>query len=110
MPINYKVLGQVCPPSGSLTNLYTVPSGTQAVISTLSICNMSGILNTYRVAVRPSGQTLAPQHYITYDAQVPSNDSVFLTLGLSMSSGDVMSVFTPYNSGLAFNLYGSEIT
>lgn len=110
MPINYKVLGQVCPPSGSLTTLYTVPSGTQSIISTLSVCNISPILNTYRVAIRPTGQALASQHYITYDAQVPSNDSVFLTLGLSISSGDIMSVFTPSNSGVSFSLYGSEIT
>jgi hypothetical protein len=109
MPISYKVLGQVCPPSGTLSTLYTVPSGTQSVCSTLSICNLSSIVSTYRLAVRPSGATIANQHYIAYDAQVPSNDTSFLTLGLSLGSGDVVSVFTPYNSGLAFSLFGSEI-
>jgi hypothetical protein len=110
MPINYRVLGQVSPPASGLTTLYTVPSGTQTICSTLSVCNLAGFVNTYRIAVRPSGASIANQHYIAYDAQVAGNDSSFLTLGLSLSSGDVMSVYTPSNSGLSFNLFGTEIT
>ena len=110
MPINYKVLGQVCPPSGSLTTLYTVPSSTQTIVSTLSVCNIGGVSTTYRIAVRPSGATILPQHYNAYDAQVSASDSIYLSLGLSLNASDVISVFTPSNSGLAFNLYGSEIT
>ena len=110
MPVNYRILGQVVPPASGLTTLYTVPSSTQAVCSTLSICNLSGVLSTYRVAVRPTGAAIVSQHYIAYDAQVPGNDSAYLSLGLSLSSGDIVSVFTPSNSGLSFNLYGSEIT
>jgi hypothetical protein len=110
MPISYKVLGQVCPPSGSLTTLYTVPSSTQTIASTLSVCNIGGSLNTYRVAVRPSGSALSLPQYLAYDTQIAGNDAVYLTLGLSLASGDIVSVYTPSNSGLAFNLYGSEIT
>ena len=109
MAVNYKVLGQVVPAASGLTTLYTVPSGTQAVCSTLSVCNLAGFVNTYRIAVRPSGASIISQHYIAYDAQVAGNDSNFLTLGLSLGSGDIVSVFTPYNSGLAFSLFGSEI-
>ena len=110
MAITYKVLGQVNPPASGLTTLYTVPSNTQAVCSTLSICNLGSALNTYRLAVRPSGATIANQHYIVYDAQVAGNDSKFLTMGLSLNASDVISVYTPSNSGISFNLFGSEIT
>lgn len=109
MAVNYKVLGQVNPAASGLTTLYSVPSGTQSVCSTLSICNI-GTSNTFRVAVRPSGEALANKHYIIYENALNANDSVMLSLGLSLNSTDVVSVYTPSNSGLAFSLFGSEIT
>lgn len=110
MAINYKVLGQVNPAASGLTTLYTVPSGTQTICSTITICNISSVLTTYRIAIRPSGASIANQHYLAYDTGIAANDAVFLTLGLSLDSTDVVSVYTPSNSGLAFNLFGSEIS
>lgn len=109
MSINYKVLGQTNPAASGLTTLYTVPSGVQAVCSTLSICNIGGINSTYRIAVRPSGETIANKHYIAYDTEVPASGSSFLKLGISLNSTDVISVYTPSNSGITFNLFGTEI-
>lgn len=108
MPINYKVLGQVNPAASGLTTLYTVPSSTQAICSTLSICNLS-VTTTFRVAIRPSGAAIANQHYIAYDNYVNNNDSIMLTLGMSLNSTDVVSVYSA-SSGLAFSLFGTEIT
>ena len=62
MTTAYKVLGQVNPAATTATTLYTVPSSTSAVCSTLSICNV-GVSTTFRVAVRPAGATLDPKHY-----------------------------------------------
>lgn len=109
MPINYKVLGQANPAASGLTTLYTVPSGSQAVCSTLSVCNLSST-TTFRVAVRPSGESIVNKHYIVYDNYVNNNDTIMLTLGISLGSSDVVSVYAASNSGLAFNLYGTEIT
>jgi hypothetical protein len=108
MPINYKILGQVNPTASGLTTLYTVPSGTQAVCSTLSICNFS-TTTTFRIAVRPTGEAIANKHYIAYDNYVNGNDSIMLTLGLSLGSTDVVSVYSA-SSGIAFSLFGSEIS
>jgi len=41
MPINYKVLGQSNPAATTATTLYTVPAGTQAVVSTIAVCNQA---------------------------------------------------------------------
>jgi hypothetical protein len=108
MAVNYKVLGQLNPSASGLTTLYTVPSSTQAVCSTLSICNLS-ITTTFRVAVRPTGAAIANQHYIVYDNYVNNNDSIMLSLGLSLGASDVVSVYAA-SSGLSFSLFGSEIT
>lgn len=109
MPAAYKVLGQSNPSATTLTTLYTVPAATSAVASTLSICNIGTSAATYRVAVRPAGATVANQNYVVYDAAVGANDSVLLTLGLSLATTDVVSVYAS-SANVAFNLYGSEIT
>lgn len=110
MAVNYKVLGQSNPPASGLTTLYIVPSGTQAVCSSLSVCNIGGVSSTYRVAVRPSGEEINNKHYISYDSEIAASGCFFLKLGLSLSATDVVSVYTPSNSGVAFNLFGTEIT
>jgi hypothetical protein len=108
MPNTYKVLGQSNPAANTATTLYTVPSSTSAVASTLTVCNL-GISTTVRVAVRPGAATLANQHYVVYDTAVNANDTLFFTLGLSLAAGDVVTVQAG-TATVAFNLYGTEIT
>lgn len=110
MPQNYKVLGQISPSAATLTTLYTVPSNTQAVCSTLSVCNTASSGITYRVAIRPTGEAIATRHYLVYDSSVAANDSIFLTLGVSLSGTDIVSVYAATSGTLSFNLFGSEIT
>ena len=73
MAVTYKVLGQVAPNANTVSNVYTVPAATQAVISTIIIVNRNNNANaTYRIAVQPAGAALANQHYIAYDAPITS--------------------------------------
>lgn len=109
MPTTYKVLGQVNPSATTNTTLYTVPSATQAVVSTISVCNLAGTAATFRIAVRPAGATLANEDYIVYGATVPASDATFFTLGLTLGATDVITVFAS-SANLAFNAYGSEIS
>lgn len=109
MAAAYKVLGQVNPAATTLTTLYTVPSATQAVGSTISICNQGSLTTNVRVAVRPAGATIDPKHYIVYDAAVSATDSLFLTIGISLATTDVVSVYAG-TANVSFNLYGSEVT
>jgi hypothetical protein len=108
MATTYKVLGQESPAANTDDDLYTVPSATSAVVSTLSVCNR-GVSTTFRVAVRPAGATLANQHYIVYDNFVNQYDSVFLTLGVTLAATDVVTVRAG-TADMSFSLFGSEIT
>lgn len=108
MPIAYKVLGQSAPSATTNTTLYTAPAATQAVCSTLSVCNR-GASTTFRVAVRPAGASIADQHYIIYDNFVEQYDTVFLTLGVTLAATDVVTVYAGAAT-LSFSLFGSEIT
>ncbi len=108
MATTYKVLGQSNPSATTLTSLYTVPSSTSTVCSTICICN-TGATTTYRVAVRPAGAAIANSHYLIYDNTINGNDSLFLTLGITLATTDVVSVYAG-TANLVFNLFGSELT
>jgi len=108
MATTYKVLGQINPSATTATTLYTVPSATQAVVSTISVCNQASTAATFRIAVRPSGATLAAIHYIVYGATVPASDSTMITVGLTLAATDVITVYSS-SATVSFNAYGSEI-
>lgn len=108
MATTYKVLGQVAPAATTLTSLYTVGAGAAAITSTLTICNIGASATTFRIAIRPIGAALASQHYIMYDAAIATNDTMFLTLGLTLAAGDVVSVYAG-TEFVVFNLFGSEV-
>ena len=108
MATTYKVLGQVNPSATTATTLYTVPSSTSSVVSTISVCNQASSAATFRIAVRPAGATLAAKHYIVYGATVPASDSTMITVGLTLATTDVVTVYAS-SANLSFNAYGSEI-
>ena len=108
MPTAYKVLGQSLPAAATLTSLYTVPAATSSVGSTLSICNQ-GVSTVYRIAIRPAGAAITASQYVVFDAAIDGNDTVFLTLGVTLAATDVVSVYSG-TATVSFHLYGSEIT
>jgi len=108
MATTYKVLGQVNPAATTATTLYTVPSATNTVVSTIVICNQAASAATFRIAVRPAGATLAAIHYVAYDVTVGASDSTALTLGLTLAATDVVTVYAS-TATVSFNAYGSEV-
>ena len=109
MPQTHKVLGQSNPAATTLTSLYTVPASTQAVVSTITICNTASSATTYRIAVRPAGAAIATSQYLAFDAALPANDTATLTLGLTLAATDCISVYAG-SASVAFSAYGVEIT
>jgi hypothetical protein len=73
------------------TDLYAVPASTEAVVSTLSVTNL-GADASFRIAVRPSGDTLADEHYIVYETTLPAGESKFFTIGIALATTDVVTV------------------
>lgn len=109
MAITYKILGQSNPSATTATTLYTAPAATSTVCSTITVCNQAASAATVRIAARPAGATLAAQHYIAYDVSIPANDLITLTLGITLATTDVITVYAS-TSTVSFNLFGSEIS
>jgi hypothetical protein len=111
MATTYKVLGQAALTQNTTSNVYTVPAATQAVISTIVICNRGAANTVYRLAVQPAGAALANQHFISYDTVLPQNDTIALTLGITLGNTDVISANTEAsNDNVCITIFGSEIT
>lgn len=105
----YKVLAQSNPSATTATTLYTVPSSTSAVVSTITICNQAASAGTYRIAVRPAGASLAAQHYVAYDVAIAANDTTALTLGVTLATTDVVTVYAS-SATMSFSAFGSELS
>jgi glucose-6-phosphate dehydrogenase assembly protein OpcA len=110
MPTNtYKVLGQSAPSATTLTDVYTVPASRSTVLSTITVANRAATSAAYRIAIRPAGASIANQHYIAYDVVIAANDTTALTLGITLATTDVVSVYGS-TANFSFNVFGSEIT
>jgi len=109
MAVVYKVLGQSNPSATTATTLYTVPSSTSTVVSTLTICNQGASSDVYRIAIRPAGATLSASQYIAYNAAIPAYDSISLTLGITLAATDVITIYAG-TANLSFSAFGSEIS
>ena len=102
-----RVLGQSAPAAATNTDVYTVGGGLSAVVSTLVICNTTGGYIAYRVAVRPAGAAITTAHYLIKDSLIPANSADFLTVGITLAAGDVVTVYASL-VGVAVTLFGDE--
>jgi hypothetical protein len=108
MASTYKVLAQSAPSATTNTDVYTVGSGKSAVVSTITVCNRAASSATYRIAIRVAGATIANEDYIAYDSTVPANDTINLTIGVTLAATDVVTVYAS-TANLSINLFGAEI-
>jgi hypothetical protein len=116
MATAYKVLGQSAPssvfsaPNTNTTDLYTVPSLTSAVISTVSVTNTSAVAVSAYIWVRPSAATIATTNALLYNASIPANSVTAVTIGITLATTDKISVASGAANSLTFQAFGSEIS
>ena len=89
--------------------LYSVPSATESIVSTIVVCNTANAPATYRIAIMSSAGTPAAANWIVYDATVAANDSTFLTIGASLDAGKFIRVSSSANT-VTFAAFVSEIS
>lgn len=110
MATTYKVLGQAQGTAavGTYTSVYTVPASTSAIVSTVTVCNQASADATYRVAVAASASPTTAE-FIVYGATVKANDTVTLTLGLTLEATKRIVASTSANT-TSIGVFGSEIS
>lgn len=108
MANTYKVLGQAFPNANTNFSLYTVPAATSAIVSTLNVCNTTASNVTFRILVRPQGAAANVSQAIVFDAALPAQDAIGLTLGMTLGATDKVTVYS-WQGNVAFSLFGTEI-
>lgn len=89
--------------------LYTASStsGDSTVISTITICNRSSSAQTYRLCVNGSA-AFADAGYLVFGATVDANDSIFLTLGVTLDSTNRYLMCSSSSTDVSFSAFGVE--
>jgi hypothetical protein len=110
MPTNYKPF-QVQGTTALTTyaTLYSTPSATQAVLSTIVVCNTATAAATCRIAIMGTEGTPAAANWVVYDASIAGNDSLCLTLGICLDASKFVRVSSSANT-VTFSAFVSEIT
>lgn len=108
MTTTYKVLGQSTPTANTVTTLYTVPSATNTVVSTIAICNQAAANANVAIAVCPANTSVTSSQYIVNNALIVANDTIFLTVGVTLDATDTLRVSANV-ANISFNAFGSEI-
>jgi hypothetical protein len=104
----YKVLAQSNPSAASLTDAYTVPALTSAVVSSVVVCNRSATPTTFRISVAVAGAADDNKQYLYFDVPAPANDTFIATIGVSLSAADVVRVYATLAT-LSFNIFGTQV-
>jgi len=105
----YKTLGQSKPTAATLTDIYTVPSSTEAIVSSIVVCNQSATATAFRISVAPAGAADATSQYLYYDVAIPGNDTFAFTGGVSLATTDKIRVYNTLAT-LSFTVTGVEIS
>lgn len=104
----------------TLTDLYTVPGGKSAVVSSIIANNVDsgGLAQTWRAAVSVGGGAIANKDYFLYDSPLaaqplgtPGQDDAqqFFVFGGTLAAGDKVRVLGS-DAEMDFTLMGVEIT
>jgi len=95
--------------TGTYATLYETPSATEAVISSLVITNQSSSAVTVRIGLDTTAGTPGASEWLVYDAAIAGNDTVALTLGVTMDAGKFVRVSSSANT-CNFSAFLSEIS
>lgn len=108
MATTYKILGQSAPAATTEVDLYTVPAATNAIVSTVTVCNRGASSGTFRIYVSPAGAATANANYLVYDATLDSKAFIAFTLGITLNATDELRIYAS-TTDFSFNAFGTEI-
>lgn len=105
-----KQLGQANPAATTDATLYTVPSATDTVVSTIVVCETNGAAATVKISSRSAGgATTTAATAIAWNLALAANQTLTLTLGITLQAGATI-VVQDSTGNVTFTAYGQENT
>lgn len=112
MALSYKILGQDLS-SGTIGTLENVAGpvgvGKSWIVSSLVVCNQGATAATYRLAITSSASAATGAEYLVYGASIPANDTVTLTLGITMEAGKYI-LASASSASVSVSAFGTEVS
>ena len=112
MPQSFKRLGAINPSANTQTNVYVVPAATEAVMSTITVCNQTAENASFSIIQMDASEYASPAPTATYlirGAVVPAADTLVLTIGITANAGSIVAANTN-SPNISIGLFGSELT
>jgi hypothetical protein len=112
MPTVYKRLGaaQGNGVIGTAANIYTCPTATAAVISTINVCNTSSTAATFTIGISTASATFQASGHLFFQVALAGNDSFTATIGATLDETNKFLVASSSASTVSFSVFGSEIS
>ena len=108
MATSQKILGQASLLENNLTNIYVVPIEVSTTISSIVVCNRNLESCKFRISVAKDGAVDHESQYIFYDVLLDANETYVATIGITLSSGDIVRVYSS-NQYTSVNIFGIEV-
>lgn len=103
------ILGQQAPAANTLTDLYTVPAGTQSVISSVVVCNRGATTAAFRLSAAPLGAGDAPAQALYFDTPIGPGETFIASFAGTLGQTDKIRCRGD-TANLSFNCFGSEVS
>ena len=95
---------------GTAANIYTCPSATATVVSTINVCNTSSTAGTFTIGISTASATYQAAGYLVYQGAIAGNDSIGLTFGATLDDTNKYMVASSSANTISFSVFGSEIS
>jgi len=109
MAESYRVLGQAALAATTLTDVYTVGNGVQAIISSIMVANRDSSSHKYRLAIAVAGAADDNKQYIAYDVNLLPEATDNWVCGLTLGAGDVVRAYADA-AEVTVSVFGTEVT
>ena len=95
--------------TGTYATLYNTASATEAVVSSLVVTNQASSDVTVRIGLDTAAGTPGAAEFLVYDAVVAGNDTVALTLGVTLPASNYIRISSSAST-CNFTAFVSEIS
>ena len=110
MAFTYKTLGQNRPADTNPADIYTVPAGTQTIVSSVVICNVTNTAATFSVYQRVAASSAGESNAIAFNQTIPAYSTTTIEAKLTMVATNILTVQSGTSSAITFTVNGTEIT
>jgi hypothetical protein len=110
MAQDYKILGQITPSAGVMTNVYVTGASTQAAIGTITVSGLFETSNSsFSLIVRPINEALSEKHFIFRGSPVIKDEVLVISGAITMGPNTILAA-NNYTGNAHFTVFGVEIT